>query len=228
MTKRKSILALALLVPAPSLGVLAAMVLFPGTMLGKALFAASKVWLFILPVVWLKFVEKGQFSISPVRQVGLLTGLLSGVGISLLIILGYFLFGQGVLDRTVFVGKMRAVRLDDWPVFVGGAAYWILGNSVLEEYVWRWFVYTRCETLVRPSAAVALSAIFFTLHHFIALRTYFSLPLAIVCSLGVLIGGAAWSWMYLRYRSIWPGYLSHAIVDLAIFGIGACLLFGSS
>jgi hypothetical protein len=226
MTKRKSILALALLAPAPSLGVLAAMVLFPGTMLGKGLFAASKVWLFAFPVVWLKLVDHGHFSLSPVRKGGLRTGLLSGIGIGLLIVLCYFAFGQGMFDRALFVGKMRAIGLGAWPVYVGGAAYWILVNSVLEEYVWRWFVYTRCEALARPSVAVVLSALFFTLHHFVALQTYFSLPLAAFCSLGVFVGGAIWSFLYLRYRSVWPGYLSHAIVDLTVFGIGACLLYG--
>ena len=39
-------------------------------------------------------------------------------------------------------------------------------------------------------------------------------------------GGVAWSWLYVRYGSIWPGYLSHAIVDVAVFGTGAALLFG--
>ncbi|MFZ4397220.1 MAG: hypothetical protein ACOYOU_16515 [Kiritimatiellia bacterium] len=45
-------------VPAPSIGVLASMVLFPGTMLGKGLFAISKLWLFAFPVVWLLLVDK--------------------------------------------------------------------------------------------------------------------------------------------------------------------------
>ena len=45
-------------------------------------------------------------------------------------------------------------------------------------------------------------------------------------SAGVFAGGVAWSWLYVRYGSIWPGYLSHAIVDVAVFGAGAALLFG--
>lgn len=226
MTRRRSLLALILLVPAPSLGALAAMVWFPGTLLGSVLFAAAKVWLFVFPVVWLKCVAKGQFSLSPVRKGGLLAGLLSGTAIGLLILLAFFTFGQGWLDRGLFISKIHAIGLDAWPVYLGGAAYWVLVNSVLEEYVWRWFVYSRCEALVRPSSAVFLAALFFTLHHFLAVRVYFSLSLAIVCSLAILLGGVVWSFLYMRYRSIWPGYLSHAIVDLTIFALGACILFG--
>jgi membrane protease YdiL (CAAX protease family) len=47
-----------------------------------------------------------------------------------------------------------------------------------------------------------------------------------ICSAGIFIGGSVWSYMYVRYESIWPGYLSHAIVDLCIFGIGAFMIFG--
>ena len=78
---------------------------------------------------------------------------------------------------------------------------------------------------MRPAAVVA-SAACFTLHHVIALQVYFA-PLAVVlCSIGVFIGGAVWSAMYMRYRSVWPGFVSHAVVDLCIFGLGAWMIFG--
>ncbi|MCX6996056.1 MAG: type II CAAX endopeptidase family protein [Kiritimatiellaeota bacterium] len=222
----RAIGALVGLVPAPSIGVLAAMVLFPGALLGKVIFAASKLWLFAFPVVWLKLVERGRLSITPARQGGCLAGLASGAGLSLLILWGFFAFGQGLFDRALFIGKLRAIGLGAWPVYLGGAVYWILVNSVLEEYVWRWFVYRQCATLVGPATAVMLTAAFFSLHHFIALQAYGRLSLALVCSLGVFLGGAVWSFLYMRYQSIWPGYLSHAVVDLTVFGLGALLLFG--
>ena len=45
---------------------------------------------------------------------------------------------------------------------------------------------------------------------------------------GVFVGGAVWNWCYLRYRSIWPGYVSHAIVDAALLAIGWKLLFDAA
>ena len=88
MKRKRAILALALLVPAPSLGVLAGMILFPGTLLGQGLFAFSKLWLFLLPVLWLKLVDRERLSFSPLRQGGLGLGFLSGCGISLFILRG--------------------------------------------------------------------------------------------------------------------------------------------
>ena len=226
MNRRKSILALALLVPAPSLGTLAAMVLFPGTLLGMGVFAASKLWLFAFPVVWTRFVDRDRFGISPARNGGFTAGVLWGLALGLPVLLTYLSFGAQLFDLPFFSHKMQGVGLCSLPVYLGGATYWILINSVLEEYVWRWFVYRKCESLVRPSAAVMLTALFFTLHHFIALQAYCSLPVAAACSLGVFIAGAVWSFMYRRYQSVWPGYMSHAIVDLCVFGIGASMLFG--
>jgi len=36
-----------------------------------------------------------------------------------------------------------------------------------------------------------------------------------------------WSWLYMRYRSIGPCWVSHAIADVPIFVIGYRLIFGA-
>ena len=96
----------------------------------------------------------------------------------------------------------------------------------MEEYVWRWFVFRKFEVLLGGKLAVPAAALAFTAHHVIVLAAQFDWPIAVLGACGVFIGGAAWSWLYLRYRSIWPGYVSHAIADAAIFIIGYRLIFG--
>jgi membrane protease YdiL (CAAX protease family) len=44
-------------------------------------------------------------------------------------------------------------------------------------------------------------------------------------SAAVLAAGACWSWLYLRYESIWPAWISHVIADAAVFIVGWQLLF---
>jgi membrane protease YdiL (CAAX protease family) len=225
MSRRKAILALVLLVPAPSIGALCGMVIFPDSLAGVLLFTFSKAWLLALPIVWLKLVDREPIGFSPPRKGGFAMGLLSGVGISTVIAAVYLTLGDSLIDREFLVDKLSAVGLASRGIYIGAAAYWILVNSVLEEYVWRWFCVKQCERLLRPTAAIGCSALLFTLHHVIALRVYFGWPTVIVCSLGVFLGGTIWSAMYIRYRSIWPAYLSHAIVDLCVFTIGAAILF---
>ncbi|MBM4143958.1 MAG: CPBP family intramembrane metalloprotease [Lentisphaerae bacterium] len=224
MNRKKAMLALALLVPAPSLGVLAGMVWFPGTPVGKGIFVASKLWLFAWPAIWLKWVDRDRFGLSPARHGGFAAGLVSGMVLGLVVLLGYLAFGRRLIDLPFFTGKMREIGLGSLPGYLGGAAYWILVNSVMEEYVWRWFVYAKCETVGGPGRAVVFSAFCFTIHHFIALWSCCSAPVATACSLGVFLAGTTWSFIYMRYRSIWPAYLSHAIVDVAVFGVGGLML----
>jgi membrane protease YdiL (CAAX protease family) len=223
--RRRAILALGLLVPAPSLGTLTAMVLVPGSPIGSAIFIACKIWLFALPAVWHLWIDRKPVSLSPAKNGGFMMGAITGIAISVAIVSAYSLFGTALLDVTVLRDKVEAMGLANPVYFALGAAYWILINSVLEEYVWRWFCVTKARQLMPKSAAVLVAALFFTLHHIIALSTYFGPVGVAICSAGVFVGGALWGWMYLRYRSIWPPYLSHAIVDVAVFGIGAWVLF---
>jgi membrane protease YdiL (CAAX protease family) len=227
MKTSRAILSLVLLVTAPTLGVLAGMVLFPDTRLGAVCFGLSKAWLFGLPLAWRLWIDREPVSWSPPRRGGFGMALLSGLTISALILAGYFRFGNTVIDHALMAQKMRDVGLGTLPVYLAAALYWILVNSVLEEYVWRWFCVQQCETLLPPRGAIFASAFFFTIHHAIALSVFLKPWPVVLCSLGVFTGGAIWSLMYLRYRSIWPGYVSHAIVDLCVFGIGAAILFNA-
>jgi membrane protease YdiL (CAAX protease family) len=64
------------------------------------------------------------------------------------------------------------------------------------------------------------------IHHTVALRIQFGWEITILGSLGVFLSGVVWSWCYLRYRSVWPGFVSHILADAAIFLVGWRLLFG--
>ena len=224
--KTKAILSLVLLVPLPSIGVLAAMVFFPDTALGKGIFALSKVGLLAFPVLWYLVADKGRLSLSPPRKGGFGVGVFSGVLLSGVILAAYFLLGDFFLDKGMFLEKMRAIGLASLVAYTAGAVYWIGVNSVLEEYVWRWFVVRQSEKLFTPILAVVVSAACFTLHHILAMKVFMSWPATLACSLGIFVGGAVWSWIFVKYQSIWPGYVSHAIVDICVFGIGAALIFG--
>ena len=61
--KRKALLALLLLVPAPSIGTWMGMIAAEGTVLGTTVFGASKIWVLVLPVVWLMLVDRKRPSL---------------------------------------------------------------------------------------------------------------------------------------------------------------------
>jgi membrane protease YdiL (CAAX protease family) len=227
-SNNRALLALILLVPAPTIGVAAAMLVpaTAGTPLGQGIYAAAKVWLIVLPAVWWLFVDKGKPSWSPPRKGGFGVGILLGLAISAAIFGAYALFGRQFIDAAnVRAAAEQSGIAEPWR-YISLAAYLCTINALLEEYVWRWFVFRKCEALVKAGwVAVALSAMLFTVHHVLALAAQFDWLMTTVASIGVFIGGAVWSWCYLKYRSIWPGFVSHVIVDIAIFVIGWQLIF---
>lgn len=222
--KVRALTALLLSVPAPTIGVVFSMYLYPDMPIGKTVFFISKVWFFLFPAVWYLFIEKKHFSWSAPHKGGWHTGWITGVIISTAIIVTFILWGNSFIDSS-FKTSLQKVGLDSPLIYSLGALYWIAINSVLEEYAWRWFVTKKCAKLTPPIIAVLLSAALFTLHHIFAIGVYLPPVAVIICSTGIFIGGVLWSWMYKRYESIWPAYLNHAIVDLAVFGIGAYILF---
>lgn len=220
-------IALLLLVPAPSIGTAAALLWWPELPIGKTLFVAAKVWLVLLPLIWLKFIDKGRLSWSPPKQGGFAPAVVLGTLIAAFIFVTYFAARKiGIIDPALISERAAKTGLNNLTFYLLGALYWITLNSLMEEYVWRWFVFRKFEVIVGGKMAVVASALGFTLHHIIALAAQFGTAATAIASFGVFIGGATWSWLYLRYRSVWPCYVSHAIVDVPIFVIGYWLIFG--
>ncbi len=224
-SRRLSFISLLLLVPAPSIGVVMAMYIVPG-IVGQTIFTISKIWLVLFPIVWIYKFDREKIVIPQLSTKGMKIACLAGLIIFSGIAISYFIVNSfGLIDPKTISSKVKAVGLVSPQIYFIGAIYWCTINSLIEEYVWRWFVFTRCEKLMPQIWAVFASALFFTLHHFFALYTYFSLPMTIVASIGVFIGGTTWSWIYLRYRNIYASYLSHVFADIIIFLIAYQLIF---
>ncbi len=226
--RRKALMALFLIAPVPALSVLFAMIVpgVRGETVGKAIYFAAKVWIIVFPVLWLLIIDRGRLSLSPMRKGGWQLGILLGIGIFAAIMVTYWIFGRDWIDPKTVQAEAQSNGIAKpltYILFVCGLS---LTNSLIEEYVWRWFVFKKCEVLIGSVGAVFLGAGLFTLHHIVALRAQMGWDATLLGSAGCFIGGAIWSWLYLRYRSIWPGYISHIFADAAIYIIGWWLIFG--
>jgi hypothetical protein len=220
-------LALLLTVPLPMLGTTLAMVWYPDAVWAKALFFLAKLWLVAAPILYLVLIEKRRPRVPRWSSRGILAAHITGVVTFVAIVGVYLLVGRTWIDLEPVTAKAAQLGLDRWPVYLLGALYWCTVNSLLEEYFWRWFVFKRLSALVPPMQAVILSGGLFTLHHIVALSTYFDWRVTALASLGVFIGGVTWSWLYARYGNLYAAYISHVWADLAVFGVGAWLFFGS-
>lgn len=220
----RALLALCLLVPWPSLGICAEMLWFPGAV-GLSILGFSKVWILAFPLFWTAAVDREPLRVPPFTTRGLGLGLLTGLAGALAVAGAYEFLLESQIDATRVREMARANHLLEPRNFLAVAVYICAVNSLLEEYVWRWFVRRQFERLVPRAAAVLLAGLAFTLHHTIVLQSQFGLGLAVIGSLAVFVAGVTWSWLYARTGSIWSAWLSHAIVDVAVFWAGWRILF---
>ena len=123
-SKRRGVLALALLLPAPTIGVAFGMIWFPDTSVGTAVFAATKLWVFALPAVWLMVVDKEPPSWSRPKAGGFGVAALLGVVMSAVIVLVYAVLPDETLNAERLQTAVVAVGLDSPEKYLAGAAYW--------------------------------------------------------------------------------------------------------
>jgi uncharacterized protein len=223
---QKALLALALILPAPLLGVSSSLYLPPirslGTQeieIGKVVWAVAKIWLLLLPVVWLLFVDKGKLSWSPTNWKGVLAGLLWSIPVATVLLGSYWVAKGGSFIDPEATKTIEELGIATPAKFLIFASTMSLGNSLMEEYVWRWFVFSKCKVLVGVWPAIVLSAFFFTLHHIVILWTVGSIWMVIAGSIALFAGGTIWGYLYNKYNSIWPGWICHVAADTAIMWI---------
>jgi membrane protease YdiL (CAAX protease family) len=156
--------------------------------------------------------------------------ILSGLAFGAAVALAMWLLVHGWLQQTDIFPKLQEAAWEkvhdlgltsSWK-YAAVALFYALMHSFLEEYYWRWFVYGQLRQWLGPFAAIMVSSVGFMLHHVILLATYFgwSSPLAYLLSMGVGIGGLVWAYLYERSRSLIGPWISHMVVDAAIFWVG--------
>ncbi|MEM7624329.1 MAG: CPBP family intramembrane glutamic endopeptidase [Planctomycetota bacterium] len=238
-----ALLALVIIAPIQLIGTTTAMVWFPDSTAAKVGFGIAKVMLMLAPLVWLWKVEKTRprlprwhgdpdGGLHGFRGSGMLAAHVTGALIFAVIAGAYYGFARHWIDVEPMREKVVQMGLDNLWLFLAGALYWCTINSLLEEYFWRWFIYSRLRDVLPRSAvgvglAVVACGLLFTAHHVVALKVYFDWKTTILASAGVFIGGVTWSLLYLRYKNIWACYVSHVYPDVIIFFIGWQLIFGS-
>ena len=223
--RRRALLALLLVGAAPTLSTLLSYGVGDGA-ISQAIFVLTKLWLLCVPLIWFLKVDSGTLSWSKPEKGGYAMSIGLGIAMSIVMLLAWLLLGDAI-DANLLRDALEPVGLLDPKVYLLATIYWILINSILEEYVFRWFLVTKSEILVGTgNPAIILSALIFVVHHTVALAIFgFPWWANLISSIALFVGGAVFSWLYVRYRSVWIPYIAHAICDIVVFGVGAIILF---
>ncbi len=217
-------IALICLVPIPTLGVWFAAYGTPGAA-GSMFWAFAKVMLIAGPIFFWVIVQRQKFPRLTVNMKGIGVGVVSGFALGLVILSSYWLIARPALDFSDISEVLAAAGISSVASYVALVLYLAVVNSLMEEYVFRWFLFKQLSQLMPAIPAVIASAAIFTVHHTVVVSAYVPWYFNVLISLGVFTGGLVWSYLYYRYGRIWPGYISHVIADIAVFIIGYDAIF---
>jgi CAAX protease family protein len=189
-------------------------------------FAVGKTIQFALPIVWVWLVQRQRPRWKSPGSKGLTSGGLFGMAVATAIVLLYFglLKPSGMFDQPAEAvrTKVQGFGAGSPAVFIVMGVFYSALHSLLEEYYWRWFVFGQLARGCKLAMAVGISSVAFAAHHVLVLAHYFGWlsPLTCLFTASVAVGGAIWAIIYRQSGSLYASWLSHALVDAAIFAIG--------
>ena len=223
-----SMLAIALALVLPTLVTLVYFVMAAGqtAWLQYTAFGVGKSVQFAFPLFWVLVVEGRRPRMARPATCGLSSGLTMGVAVLLgtLVLYHAVLKPHGLVDAALVpvrqkVGGLGIDRLWQCALMT---IFYALCHALLEEYYWRWFVFGQLRRICAVGWAMAISSVGFMAHHVLVLGVYFGWlsPVTYLLSLAVAVGGAFWAWLYQSSGSLYAPWLSHCLIDVAIFVVG--------
>lgn len=198
----------------------------------RAAYGLTKVFTVVWPFVAVLAIERRPDALKPDRRTWLRSiplGLLTGAVIGGAILAAYRLpalndyasgFAEDIRSKLADLGVVSR-----WH-YVAFCAFLAIAHSLIEEFYWRWYVFGSLARVWPVGLSVFLASLAFAGHHYVVLGCYFSATGSFAFGTAVGIGGAIWCWMYRRQRTIVGTWVSHAMVDAAIFIVGYDILFG--
>jgi len=217
----------------PFLASLLYYVLLAGHPVAMAIYTATKVFTIVWPIIAVVMIEQDPIWLGAVKVrkhvASLPMGLVTGLLIAGVIIGGY---GWTSLGDYVdgFTGeitlKVEQMGIGDPVRYIVFCTFLAGLHSLIEEFFWRWYVFGRLVRVMPAGWAGLLASLAFAGHHYVVLGCYFSPTGTLVFGTGVGIGGALWCWMLRRQKTLLGCWLSHALVDVAVFAVGYRIVFG--
>jgi membrane protease YdiL (CAAX protease family) len=184
----------------------------------------SKVVLFILiPYLYIKIVKKStlreELNFRKLDKKHLKLGFLFGISSFLIILAAYFLVGQYIDFNSIAVELENKSKITPANfIFVG--LYITFGNSFLEEFFFRGFIFLSLYELKTKRLAYIYSSVLFGLYHITIFKTWFNLGLISLALFGLIAVGFIFNWLDTKSENFINSWIVHIVADSAIILIG--------
>lgn len=171
-----------------------------------------------IPIIYWKFFKfpsiKTQF-----KKTFFLSILLSLVTFSVIWI-GFLIFGSSV----DFYGIREELILTESGYLLRGI-YIIFGNSFLEEFFFRGFIFISLYKLGLKKLSYVYSSALFAIYHIAMIQSWFELWIIFIILAALFTVGIVFDYLCTRVSSFTGSWLVHISADLAIIIIGWIMFF---
>lgn len=157
------------------------------------------------------------------RQEGILRSLKPGALFGILafcIVLAAYMLLQDALDLPAIAQELTEKSQVTPANFLLVGFYITIGNSFLEEFFFRGFLFGSLSRLGRTQLAYVYSSLLFGLYHIAIFQTWFNpwmMSLALVGLVGV---GFIFNWLNTKANHFYNSWLAHVFADAAIILVG--------
>lgn len=132
--------------------------------------------------------------------------------LSAALLYGIFFVGRALSTQILpfaegEIGGVYATRAQAHPALIGLLLLLWIGPA--EEVFWRGLVQRRLAERTSPIVGLLVGTFLYTLVHVWSMNLML-LGAAAIC-------GLFWGAVYMRWKSVWPGLISHALWDVVIF-----------
>lgn len=178
-----------------------------------------KIILFItFPIGYLLFFK--NHSQKEEKKNSLFLSIILSILTFLIIWIGYFIFHDFVNFSTI----SNELKLTEKEYIIRGI-YIILGNSFLEEFFFRGFIFLNLQKIGFVKFAYIYSSLLFAIYHIALFQTWFPIPVMLLVLFSLFIVGFIFNKLVLRVSSFTGSWIVHMSCDLAIILIGWFALF---
>lgn len=177
----------------------------------------------VIPYIYLKFVKKCSIkdglNLRRIETNTFKLGLILGA-LSFAVVMAAYLILKGSIDLNGIAKELQTKSKVTQANFILVGLYITFGNSFLEEFFFRGFIFLNLFRQGSKILAYIYSSVLFGVYHIAIFKTWFN-PLLIGLSLLGLIGvGVVFDWLDTKTDNFMNSWLVHIMADSAIIIIG--------
>jgi len=181
----------------------------------------SKIIIFIsIPFIYFRFIKNSKFTKAlNFKDANIKLGVLLGFLSFSFIFIGYFIFKSNI-DFSSIINELQSKSKITPSNFLFIGAYITFGNSFLEEFFFRGFIFLNLYEEGYKKTGYIFSSLLFAIYHISIFKTWFNIWIMLVAILGLFTVGIVFNYINTFSRNFINSWIVHILADSAIILIG--------